>query len=59
MPVEYAIMETGGPLGGEPVQAKVVEDQQVRRQEGPEGALQGVVDSGLGYCPEVVVGMLK
>ena len=38
VPVEYEIMEIGGLLGGEPVQAQVVWDQQVRGQEGPVGS---------------------
>ena len=57
MPVEDQFIEVGRLLGGEPVQAQVVDDQQVRSQEGAEGALQGVVDSGLGHSLEVVVGV--
>ena len=37
------VVEIGRLLGGEPVQSQVVQGQQVRSKEGPEGALQGVV----------------
>ena len=39
------------------MQAQIIEDQQVRREKGPEAPLQGVVDPGLVHCPEVIVGM--
>ena len=43
VPVEDQLVEVGRLLGGEPVQAQVVQNQQVRGQEGAEAALQGVV----------------
>ena len=39
------------------VQAQVIEDEQVGREVGTEGPLQGVVDPGLGHTPEEVVGV--
>ena len=59
VPVEDQVVEVGGLLGGEPVQAQVVDDEQVRRQEGTEAALQGVVDPGLIHDPEVIVGVAE
>ena len=55
--IEDGLVEVGGLLGGEPVQSQVVEDKQVRRQEGPKGAVHRVVHPGLGHGPEEVVGM--
>ena len=40
-----------------PVQSQVVQDQQLRSEEGPEGTFQGVVDLGLSHGLEVVVGV--
>ena len=44
MPIEDQLVEIGGLLGGEPVQAEVVEDGEIRGEEGPEGAVCRVVD---------------
>ena len=57
MSADDQLVEVSGLLGGEPVEAQVVEDQQVRGEKGPEGAFQGVVHPGLGHAPEEVVGM--
>ncbi len=40
MPIKVEFVEVGGLLWLEPVQSQVVEDEQVGRQEGPEGAVQ-------------------
>ena len=47
MAVEGELVEVSGLLWSEPVQAEVVEDEQIGRQEAPEGAVQRVVDPGL------------
>ena len=39
MAVEDEFVKVGGLLGGEPVQSEVVENEQIRGQEGPEGAV--------------------
>ena len=57
MPVQNQLVQVGGLLGGEAVQAQVVQDEQVRGQEGPEGAVHRVVHPGLGHGPEEAVGM--
>ena len=57
MPVEYEFVKTGGLVGREPVETQAVKDKQVRRQEGPKGAVHRVVHPGLGHGPEEVVGM--
>ena len=54
---DVQLVEVSRLLGGELVEAQVVQDEQGGREKGPEGALQGVVDSGLGHGPEEVVGM--
>ncbi len=36
MPVEDELVQVGGLLGGEPVQAKVIQNEQVGCEEGPE-----------------------
>ena len=41
------------------MQAQVIQDQQVRSQEGAEGALQGVVHPGPGHDFEEVVGVAE
>ena len=51
------LVEVGGLVGREPVQAQVVHDQQVRSQEGPEGSVHRVIHPGLGHGPEEVVGV--
>ena len=43
-------VQIGGLLSGEPVEAQVVQDEQVRGKEGAEGALHRVVHSGPGSC---------
>ena len=55
VPVDDQLIEVCRLLGGEPVQPQVVKDEQVRGQEGPEGAVHGVVHPGLGHGPEEVV----
>ena len=46
------VVHSGGLLGSQPVQAEVVENQQVGGQEGPEGAVHRVVHPGLGHGSE-------
>ena len=41
------------------MQTGVVEDEQVRGDEGPEGLVGGVVHPGLGHGPEEVVGVYE
>ncbi len=55
MAVEDELVEISGLLWGEPVQAEVIEDEQIGRDEGPEGTVQGVVHPGLCYGFEDVV----
>ena len=43
--------------GGEPVESQVVQDEQVRRHEGPEGTVHRVVHPSLGHGFEEAVGM--
>ena len=57
VPADNQLVEVGGLLSRKAVQAQVVQDEQVRGKEGPEGAVHRVVDSGLAHGPEVVVGM--
>ena len=59
VPADDQLIEVGGLLGGEAVETQVVQDQPVRRQKGPEGPVDGVVNSGLGHGPEEVVGMAE
>ena len=40
----------------EPVQAEVVEDQEIGREEAAEGLVDGAVDAGLGHIAEAAVG---
>ena len=40
----------------DPVQAEVVEDQEVGREEAAEGLVDRAVDAGLGHLAEVAVG---
>lgn len=44
-------------MGGEPVQAQVVLDQQAWGEEGAGTPVQGVVDPGLDGCSKELVGM--
>ena len=48
MPIEDEFVEVGGLLGGQAMETQVIEDEQVGREERPEGAVHRVVDSGLG-----------
>ena len=48
MPADDQLVEVCGLLGGESVQAQIVQDEQVGAEEGPEGTVQRVVHSGLG-----------
>ena len=50
MAVENEFVKIGGLLGREPVETQAVHDQQIGRQEGPEGALHRVVRPGLGHA---------
>ena len=52
------LVEVGGLLAGEPVAPQVVQDQQVRGEEGSESPAHRVVDSGLGHGPIVVIASL-
>ena len=49
VPVEDEFVEVGGLLRSEPVQAQVVQNEQVGGQEGQEGPAQGVVHPSLGH----------
>ena len=57
VPADDQLVEVGGLLGGEPVEAEVVEDEQVWGEERAECAFHGVVDPGLSHGLEEVVGM--
>ena len=57
MSADDQLVQVGRLLGGELMEAQVVQDEQVWREKGPESPVQGVVDSGLGHGPEEVVGM--
>ena len=59
MAVEDEVIQVGGLLGGEPVQAEVIQNEQIGCDEGPEGAVQGVVDPGLCHGLEEVVGVAE
>ena len=59
MSADDQLVEVGGLLGGEAMEAQVVQDEQVRGEKGTEGAVDGVVDPGLGHGPEEVVGMAE
>ena len=59
MSADDQLIEVGGLLEGEAVEAQVVQDQQVLREKGPKGPVDGVVDPGLGHGPEEVVGMAE
>ena len=57
VPVEDELVEVGGLLGGQAMESQVIEDEQVGREERPEGAVCRVVHSGLGHGSEEVVGV--
>ena len=57
MPIEDEFVEVGGLLGGQAMETQVIEDEQVGREERPEGAVHRVVHSGLGQGPEEEVGV--
>ncbi len=59
MPGDDQLVEVYGLLLGHPVETEVVEDEQVRGEEGAEGLVRGVVDPGLSHGPEEVVGMYE
>ena len=59
MPVEDEFVEVGGLLGGQAMETQVIEDEQVGREERPEGAVCRVVHSGLGQGSEEVVGVAE
>ena len=59
MAIEDPFVEISGLLSCEPMQAEVVEDEQIGREEGPEGKVQRVVHSGLRYGLEEVVGVAE
>ena len=52
MPGDDQLVEVYGLLLGHPVETEVVEDEQVRGEEGPEGFVRGVVHPGLSHGPE-------
>ncbi|MBT9161024.1 MAG: hypothetical protein DDT27_00728 [Dehalococcoidia bacterium] len=45
MPGDNQLVEVGRLLSGEPLQSKVIQDEQVGAEEGAESLLQGMVDS--------------
>ena len=59
MAVEDEFVEVGGLLSGEPMEALVIEDEQVGSEERPEGSVHRVVHSGLSHGSEEVVGMAE
>ena len=59
MSADDQLVEVGGLLGSEAVEAQVVQDEQVRGEEGSEGPVDGVVNSGLGHGPEEVVSVAE
>ena len=59
MPGDDQLVEVYGLLLGHPVETEVVEDEQVRGEEGAEGLVRGVVHPGLSHGPEEVVGMYE
>ena len=59
MPGDDQLVEVDGLLLGHPVEAEVVEDEQVRGEEGAEGLVRGVVHPGLSHGPEEVVGAFE
>ena len=59
VPVEDEFVKVGGLLRSEPVQAQIVQNEQVWGQEGPEGPVHRVVHSGLGHGLEEVVGVAE
>ena len=59
MSADDQFVQIGGLLSGEPVETQVVQDEQVRGEEGAEGALRRVVHPGLGHAPEEVIGMAE
>ena len=59
MAVEDEFVQIRRLLWREPVEAQVIEDEQVGGEEGPEGAVDGVVHSGLCHGLEEVVGVAE
>ena len=59
MSADDQLVEVGGLLGGEAVEAQVVQDEQVRGEKGTEGPIHRVVHPGLGHAPEEVVGVAE
>ena len=59
MPGDDQLVEVYGLLLGHPVETEVVEDEQVRGEEGAEGFVRGVVHPGLSHGPEEVVGIYE
>ena len=59
MPGDDQLVEVYGLLLGHPVETEVVEDEQVRGEEGAEGLVRGVVHPGLSHGSEEVVGMYE
>ena len=45
MPGDNQLVEVGRLLSSQLLQSKIVQDEQVRAEEGAEGLLQGMVDS--------------
>ena len=59
MAVEDEFVQVGGLLGGEPVESQVVEDEQIGAQEGPKGAVHGVVHLDLSHGLGEVTGVYE
>ncbi len=59
MPGDDQLVEVYGLLLGHPVETEVVEDEQVRGEEGAEGLVRGVVHPGLSHGSEEAVGMYE
>ena len=57
MSADDQLVKVGGLLAGEAVEAQVVHNEQVRGEEGAEGAVHRVVHPGLSHGPKEIVGM--
>ena len=55
--IDYEFVKIGGLLGGELVQSKVVQDEQVWGQESPESTVHRVVHPGQVHGPEEIIDM--
>ena len=57
MAIEDEFVGVGGLLGGEPVQSQFIQDEEIKREEGSEGAICRVVDPRLDHGLEEGVGV--